>query len=78
MCLLVVEDEARVARFIARGLCEQAYAVDLAVAGSGAGLGLAIARLVAEAHGGRLELLRSDERGSIFIASLPAPEAGAA
>jgi two-component system OmpR family sensor kinase len=51
---------------------------DGAVAGSGAGLGLAIARFVAEAHGGRLELLRSDERGSIFVASLPAPDAGAA
>jgi two-component system OmpR family sensor kinase len=51
---------------------------DGAVAGSGAGLGLAIARLVAEAHGGRLELLRSDERGSVFVASLPAPDAGAA
>jgi heavy metal sensor kinase len=40
-------------------------------AGSGAGLGLAIARLVAEAHGGRLELLRSDKRGSVFTATLP-------
>ena len=44
--------------------------------GSGAGLGLAIARLVAEAHGGRLELLRSDERGSVFVAALPASDAG--
>ncbi len=41
-------------------------------AGSGAGLGLAIARWIAEAHDGRLELRRSDESGSIFVASLPA------
>ncbi|MBA3355070.1 MAG: HAMP domain-containing protein [Pyrinomonadaceae bacterium] len=40
--------------------------------GSGAGLGLAIARWIAEAHDGRLELRRSDESGSVFVASLPA------
>jgi heavy metal sensor kinase len=40
----------------------------------GAGLGLSIARLVAEAHKGRLELQRSDERGSVFVANLPAPK----
>lgn len=40
-------------------------------AGGGAGLGLAIARWVAEAHQGRLELLQSDENGSTFIALLP-------
>jgi DNA-binding response OmpR family regulator len=33
MRLLLVEDEARMARFIARGLREQAYAVDVAVDG---------------------------------------------
>lgn len=43
-----------------------------ATAGSGAGLGLSIARLVAEAHGGRLDLQRSDAQGSVFVASLPA------
>ncbi len=36
MRLLLVEDEARVARFIARGLREQAYAVDLATNGDDA------------------------------------------
>ncbi len=45
-----------------------------AAAGNGAGLGLSISRLVAEAHGGRLELLRSDEHGSVFVATLPAPD----
>jgi two-component system, OmpR family, sensor kinase len=38
----------------------------------GAGLGLSIARWVAEAHRGRLHLERSDEQGSIFVAVLPA------
>jgi len=42
-----------------------------AAGGSGAGLGLAIARWIAEAHDGHLELRRSDESGSIFVASLP-------
>jgi len=38
----------------------------------GAGLGLAIARWIAEAHGGQLQLLRSDDHGSVFAASIPA------
>ena len=42
--------------------------------GSGAGLGLSIARWVAAAHQGRLELLSSDDRGSVFAVTLPAPE----
>jgi heavy metal sensor kinase len=40
----------------------------------GAGLGLSIARWIAEAHEGRLELLNSDERGSVFAATLPLHE----
>jgi two-component system OmpR family sensor kinase len=56
---------------------ERFYRVDKARArseatdGAGAGLGLSIARWIAEAHHGRLELLRSDETGSTFAASLP-------
>ena len=38
----------------------------------GAGLGLAIARWIAEAHHGRLELSRSDANGSAFTVFLPA------
>jgi heavy metal sensor kinase len=38
---------------------------------SGAGLGLAIARWIAEAHGGRLELARSGPSGSRFVLHLP-------
>ena len=40
----------------------------------GAGLGLPIARWVAEAHRGRLVLERSDESGSTFVAVLPVPK----
>jgi heavy metal sensor kinase len=38
--------------------------------GSGAGLGLPIARWIAEAHGGRVWLERSDPDGSVFVATL--------
>jgi two-component system, OmpR family, sensor kinase len=39
----------------------------------GAGLGLPIARWAAEAHGGRLELVRSGPAGTVFVAILPRP-----
>jgi two-component system heavy metal sensor histidine kinase CusS len=38
----------------------------------GAGLGLSIAWRIARAHGGSLELTRSDENGTEFTLSLPA------
>ena len=37
---------------------------------SGAGLGLSIARWIAEAHGGRVWLETSDSSGSVFVATL--------
>jgi two-component system OmpR family sensor kinase len=40
-------------------------------AGGGAGLGLSIASWIAEAHGGRITLERTDERGSTFLITLP-------
>jgi two-component system OmpR family sensor kinase len=40
-------------------------------AGGGAGLGLAIARWVAEAHGGAIRLVRSDPAGTVFAVTLP-------
>jgi two-component system OmpR family sensor kinase len=46
--------------------------------GGGAGLGLSIARWIAEAHHGRLELTRSDATGSTFTAYLPATPSPAA
>lgn len=39
--------------------------------GGGAGLGLAIAKWVSEAHDGTLELLSSDSEGSAFVVFLP-------
>jgi heavy metal sensor kinase len=51
---------------------ERFVRLDPARAQGGAGLGLAIARWVAEAHGGRLELLRSGPGGSVFSATIPA------
>lgn len=42
----------------------------------GAGLGLAIARWVAEVHGGRLALTRSGAEGTTFAVELPAPDGG--
>jgi signal transduction histidine kinase len=49
-----------------------------APATTGAGLGLAIARWIAEAHHGRLLLLHSDASGSTFAAFLPANGAAGA
>jgi two-component system, OmpR family, sensor kinase len=43
--------------------------------GGGAGLGLSIAKWIAEAHDGRLELAHSDETGSAFIVSFPLSDA---
>jgi signal transduction histidine kinase len=43
---------------------------------AGAGLGLSIARWIAEAHHGRLKLLRSDGNGSVFAAFVPSGEVG--
>jgi len=39
--------------------------------GSGAGLGLPIARWIAEVHGGTLRLERSGADGSLFVSMLP-------
>jgi two-component system OmpR family sensor kinase len=43
----------------------------------GSGLGLAIVRAVADAHGGRVELLDAAGGGSRFVVSLPAAASGA-
>jgi signal transduction histidine kinase len=44
---------------------------DDAIAPSGAGLGLSIARWIAEAHGGELGLAYSTPEGTEFVATLP-------
>jgi signal transduction histidine kinase len=45
--------------------------LDPARAAGGAGLGLAIARWVAEAHGGGVRIVSSGTQGSVFAATLP-------
>ena len=51
---------------------ERFVRLDPARGAGGAGLGLAIARWVAEAHGGGVRLVSSGPGGSIFSANLPA------
>ena len=55
-------------RFV-RGDAARSHAVD--DFSSGAGLGLPIARWIAQAHGGGVELERSSEAGSLFVLTLP-------
>jgi two-component system OmpR family sensor kinase len=50
--------------------------LDPARRGSGTGLGLPIARWIAEAHGGTLVLERSEASGSTFCIVLPVPRVG--
>jgi len=58
------EDRARV--------FERFVRLDPARGGSGAGLGLAIAREIVESHGGSLVLEQSGPNGSVFVIRLPA------
>ncbi|MEP6915398.1 MAG: ATP-binding protein [Acidobacteriota bacterium] len=50
---------------------ERFVRLDPARGGAGAGLGLAIVRWVAEAHGGAVRILSSGPGGTVFAASLP-------
>lgn len=50
---------------------ERFVRLDPARAAGGAGLGLAIARWVAEAHGGNVRILSTGPGGTVFAASLP-------
>jgi len=51
---------------------ERFVRLDPARGAGGAGLGLAIARWVAEAHSGRVQIVSSGSDGSVFAVSLPA------
>jgi two-component system OmpR family sensor kinase len=61
---------------IAEGDRERVFArfmrLDPARSAGGAGLGLPIARWIAEAHGGDVELLRTGPGSNIFRVTLPA------
>ncbi len=50
---------------------ERFYRVDEARTRGGAGLGLAIARQIIEAHGGRIEVRSESGKGSTFILQIP-------
>lgn len=52
---------------------DKARSRDESLNGSGAGLGLSIAKWVAELHGGSIVLNRSDGEGATFVISLPNP-----
>ena len=55
---------------------ERFYQIDKARAGTnGRGLGLAIAREIVQAHGGRIDLLSSPTTGTSFVVRIPALEA---
>jgi signal transduction histidine kinase len=57
---------------------ERFYQVDKARAGTGGrGLGLAIAREIVQAHGGKIELQSTPQSGTTFSVSIPALEASA-
>jgi two-component system sensor histidine kinase KdpD len=60
---LSADDEARLFEPFARGETRRA--------GEGAGLGLALCKSIAEAHGGRLEFMRRRRGGSRFTLMLP-------
>jgi two-component system, OmpR family, sensor kinase len=57
---------------------EEARAREEGTVTSGAGLGLAIARWIAQTHGGTLELSQTGPSGSTFTLRLPAPAAAPA
>ena len=65
-------DKAR-SRHSSRSSSNAAEANNSANLTSGVGLGLSIARWIAEAHDGTLELQSSDAAGSVFVAKFPAP-----
>ena len=54
---------------------ERFVRLDASRGSDGAGLGLPIAQVIAEAHGGSLALARSGPSGSTFLVRLPAPVA---
>ncbi len=74
---VAVEDHGvGIPRAAQRRVFERFYKVDRArVRGGGTGLGLSIARHIVEGHGGRIELISDEGRGSTFTVVLPAADA---
>jgi signal transduction histidine kinase len=69
--LTVADDGKGIPEAERERIFERFVRLDPARGGEGTGLGLPIARAIAEAHGGRLTLARSDGFGSCFEVRLP-------
>jgi len=76
-CVLEVEDAGPGLTADEQAQVFEPFARGAAPGGDGAGLGLAIARAVAEAHGGHLGVRSAAGAGAIFRLELPAEAAGA-
>lgn len=75
-CLRVEDSGLGIPQDLQPRIFERFFRVDKARSraesdGGGAGLGLAIASWIAEVHGGKIELTKSDPAGSTFSVSLP-------
>lgn len=68
-----IPDEAKSRIFERFYRVDKARSRSVETDGSGAGLGLAISRWIAEAHDGSLELTHSDPSGTTFLVKLPKP-----
>jgi two-component system, OmpR family, sensor kinase len=66
-----IPDEAKPRIFERFYRADKARSRSVETDGGGAGLGLAISRWIAEAHGGSLELTHSDHSGTTFLIKLP-------
>ena len=66
-----IPDEAKPRIFERFYRADKARSRSIETDGGGAGLGLAISRWIAEAHGGSLELTHSDHSGTTFLIKLP-------
>jgi len=70
--ILVADNGPGISEVDRERVFERFVRLDSARSAGGAGLGLSIARWIAEAHGGQVELLNSGADGSVFAVTLPA------
>jgi len=76
-CIRVRDEGEGIAESDRARIFDRFVQLDSARHGAGAGLGLPIARWIAEAHGGSLELEESGATGSTFRVTLPLSSVGA-